>query len=135
MNIKDKVAVVTGASAGVGRELACEFARQGARVVCAARRESKLMDTVRLIKEEEGDAIYVVTDVTDPKQVENLIQKTLEHYERVDILFNNAGSLGAVGATWELEIDEWWHDVPWQLQVGNRGSSGDLSFGKEPAEF
>jgi len=111
MNLKDKVAVVTGASVGVGRELAREFARQGARVVCAARREGELKETVRLIKEEEGEAIFVVTDVTDPKQVETLFRKTFECYKQVDILFNNAGSLGAVGATWELEIDSWWHDV------------------------
>ena len=65
MNLKDKVAVVTGASAGVGRELAREFARQGAKVVCAARRAEKLEETVSLIKHEGGTAIYVTADVTD----------------------------------------------------------------------
>ena len=111
MKMKDKVAVVTGASAGVGRELAREFARQGASVVCTARREKKLTETVRLIEKEGGEAFLVVTDVTDRVQVENLFKETFRRFKQVDLLFNNAGSLGAVGASWELGIDAWWHDV------------------------
>ncbi len=111
MILKDKVAVVTGASAGVGRELAREFARQGARVVCTARREEKLKETVTLIEQEGGKAIYLTTDVTKHKQVQRLFETTINTYGQADLVFNNAGSLNAVGATWELDIDLWWHDV------------------------
>lgn len=111
MILKDKVTVVTGASVGVGRELVREFARQGAKVVCAARREEKLKETVSLIKQEGGEAIYITTDVTEREQVDKLYETTIMTYGQADLLFNNAGSLNAVGATWELDIDLWWHDV------------------------
>ena len=111
MELKGKVAVVTGASAGVGRELALEFARHGAKVVCAARRDEKLKETVELIARESGEAFYVPADVTDRDQVANLFEETIGKYGQVDLLYNNAGSLKAVGASWELDIDEWWHDI------------------------
>ena len=111
MDLKGKVAVVTGASAGVGRELAREFARHGAKVVCAARREEKLKETVDLIARESGEAFYVPTDVTDRSQVVNLFNETIKKYRQVDLLFNNAGSLKAVGASWEVDIDAWWNDI------------------------
>jgi 3-oxoacyl-[acyl-carrier protein] reductase len=111
MDLKGKVAVVTGASAGVGRELAREFARHGARVVCAARREEKLKETVDLIAQESGEAFYVPADVTDRNQVANLFDETIKKYGQVDLLFNNAGSLKAVGASWEVDIDAWWNDI------------------------
>lgn len=111
MDILGKVAVVTGASAGVGREMAQEFARNGARVVCAARREEKLKETVALIERENGQAIYVPVDVTDRDQVKRLFDETINAYGQIDLLINNAGSLKAVGASWELDIDTWWHDI------------------------
>ena len=82
MDINGKVAVVTGASAGVGRELALEFARHGAKVVCAARREHKLKETVDLIEKESGEAIYVPTDVTDRAQVGNLFDEVMKNMGR-----------------------------------------------------
>ena len=111
MNLKGKVAVVTGASVSVGRELAREFARQGAKVVCAARREEKLEETVELIRSESGEAIYVQTDVTKADQVELLFKKTQEKYGQIDVLYNNAGILSAVGASWEIPADVWWHNI------------------------
>ncbi len=111
MDLKGKVAVVTGASAGVGRELAREFARNGARVVCAARREEKLKETVDMIMGESGEAFYVPADVTDRGRVANLFEETIKKYGHVDLLFNNAGSLKAVGASWEVDIDAWWNDI------------------------
>jgi len=111
MELKDKVAVVTGASAGVGRELAREFARQGAKVVCAARRAEKLEETVSLIQNEGGTAIYVTADVTDRDQVNNLLDETINHFGQVDLLFNNAGRMTAIGPSWEVDIDAWWRDI------------------------
>ena len=108
MFLKDKVAVVTGASVSVGRELAREFARQGAKVVCAARRAEKLEETVMLIEEEGGQALAVQADVTDRDHVDNLVGATMDAFGQADILFNNAGILDAVGASWEADIDTWW---------------------------
>jgi NAD(P)-dependent dehydrogenase (short-subunit alcohol dehydrogenase family) len=111
MELKGKVAVVTGASVSVGREFALEFARQGANVVCVARREEKLKETVELIKAESGHAIHVVADVTDLDQVNDLLAETLKTYGQVDILVNNAGVLSAVGASWEMDPQDWWRNV------------------------
>jgi NAD(P)-dependent dehydrogenase (short-subunit alcohol dehydrogenase family) len=111
MDLNGKVAVVTGASVSVGREFALEFARQGARVVCAARREDKLKETVALIEAESGQAIHVVADVIDPDQVNNLLAESLQAYGQVDVLVNNAGVLTAVGATWEMNPQVWWRNV------------------------
>ena len=82
MDLKGKVAVVTGASVSVGRELALEFARQGAKVVCAARREEKLKETVALIKSESGEGMYIPADVTKEDQVKRLFAETQKNYGR-----------------------------------------------------
>jgi len=87
MDFKDKVAVVTGASYGIGAEAAKLLARAGAKVALAARTESKLNS---LSKELPG-SLAVPVDMTDEKAVRKMIEKVLAHYGRIDILVNNAG--------------------------------------------
>jgi short-subunit dehydrogenase len=88
---KDKVVVITGASSGIGRELAYQLAVQGAWLSLAARNIERL-DLVRTECERCGaKAIAVSTDVSEPAQCAELISKTVEHYSRLDILVNNAG--------------------------------------------
>ena len=88
---KDKVVVITGASSGIGRELAYQLAVQGAWLSLAARNIERL-DLVRTECERCGaKAIAVSTDVSEPAQCAELIRKTVEHYSRLDILVNNAG--------------------------------------------
>ena len=99
MDLKHKVAIVTVASAGIGRELAREFALQGARVICAARREQELAETVSLIQDEGGEATAIPTDVTDRAQVNHMVVETLKRFQQIDLLFNNAARLQAIGAT------------------------------------
>ena len=86
-----KVALVTGASSGIGRATAIAFARGGAKVVVAARRVAESEETVRLIEAAGGSALFVQTDVSKSPQVQALVARTIEHYGALDIAVNNAG--------------------------------------------
>ena len=114
--MKGKTTIVTGAGSGVGRALALEFARQGARVVCAARRAPRIQETVAAIEAAGGAALAVQTDVTDTVQVQRMVHQSLDVFGQIDVLFNNAGSFGALGAVWEVDPDSWWHDVTVNLR-------------------
>ncbi|MFL6622068.1 MAG: SDR family oxidoreductase [Sulfurifustis sp.] len=104
--LSDRVAIVTGASAGIGRGIATTFAREGAKVVLAARNREELDVLAREIQAAGGAALAVPTDVTVEEQVLNLFQQTMSAYSRVDILVNNAGV--AVGRpTDELTLEQW----------------------------
>ena len=91
MRLKDKVAVITGAGDGIGRACAKMFAKEGAKVVVAARRLHKLQETVDEIQSAGGEALAVATDVSKNMQVKNLIDTAIDTYGRIDILFNCAG--------------------------------------------
>ena len=101
-----KVAVVTGASRGIGKAIASVLAAAGAKVVLAARTREKLEQVTAELRESGAEALAVPTDVTDPVAVERLIQRTLEAYQRVDILINNAG-IGYFGPVVDFEPDAW----------------------------
>ncbi|MBI2440009.1 MAG: SDR family oxidoreductase [Lentisphaerae bacterium] len=116
MDLKDKVVIVTGAGSGVGRALALEFAARGARVICAARRIDRIEETAAAIKMNGGVALPVKVDVTDINQVERMVAQALAAFGRIDVLFNNAGSFGAIGAVWEVDPESWWHDVTVNLR-------------------
>ena len=89
--IAGKVAIVTGASSGIGEATAREFARAGAITVLAARRAERLERLAKEIRKMGGTALPVPTDLTDPRQIANLVQETLDNYGRIDILANIAG--------------------------------------------
>ena len=88
---QNKVVVVTGASSGIGKAIAIDFAHRGAKVVLGARREDKLAEVVDAIKDKGGDAIYCVTDVTQDGMCEKLINTAVDRYGKIDILVCNAG--------------------------------------------
>ena len=90
-DFQGKVAIVTGGTSGIGRAAAVAFAREGAKVVVAGRRTGEGEQTVRLIRDEGGEGIFVPTDVTQESQVKSLIGRTLEQFRRLDFAFNNAG--------------------------------------------
>ena len=91
-SLKDKVAIVTGASSGIGAATARELARRGARVVLAARRTEELEAQVRIITEVGGQAIGIPTDITDVVQVIRLVEGAQRVFGQVNVLVNNAGA-------------------------------------------
>lgn len=98
ITLDGKVAVVTGGTSGIGHETAILFAKAGAKVVVAGRREAEGEETVAKIREEGAEALFVRTDVSKAADVETLIQRTVTEYGHLDIAFNNAGIEGAFGA-------------------------------------
>ena len=89
--LRDAVVVVTGSSSGLGRAAAFLFAARGARLVLAARRQDALEDTARRCRNEGGEAVVVVTDVTREDDVRALVDVTLARFGRIDVWVNNAG--------------------------------------------
>jgi NAD(P)-dependent dehydrogenase (short-subunit alcohol dehydrogenase family) len=90
-SLTGKVAIVTGGSSGIGRASAIAFAREGAKVVIASRREQEGEETVRLVKEAGSDGFFVKTDVAKAEDVRAMVEKTVQQYGRLDYAFNNAG--------------------------------------------
>jgi NAD(P)-dependent dehydrogenase (short-subunit alcohol dehydrogenase family) len=93
--LEGKVALVTGASSGIGRATAIELARRGAKVIASARRGAEIETLVSEIKNEGFEATAVVADVNVEQSVIDLVAKTISTYGRIDIAFNNAGTEGA----------------------------------------
>lgn len=89
--LEGKVALITGTSTGIGRASAIEFAKEGAKVVAASRNEEANGETVRMIRDQGGEAIAVRADVTIASDVEALVKKAVDTYGRLDCAFNNAG--------------------------------------------
>jgi len=99
MELKDKVAIVTGASRGIGRAIALSLAREGATVIIAARTEKQtkhlqgtIYTTADMIRLSGGTTLPIKTDVTDCRDIKNLIDKAVYNFKRIDILVNNAAT-------------------------------------------
>ncbi len=104
----DKVVIVTGASSGIGEAAALKFAREGARVVVAARREDRGRAVVERIEALGAEGLFVKTDVADRAQVERLVAKTLAKFGRLDCAVNNAGIPGRLNVpVADIEEDDW----------------------------
>jgi short-subunit dehydrogenase len=102
---KDKVVVVTGASYGIGEAIAWEFARNGSKVVLAARSEQRLAAVAEKLKGNNWNAIYVVTDVSIESDCKKLIETAVQEFGTIDILVNNAGiSMRATFADVEVKV-------------------------------
>ena len=108
MNTLDgKVAIVTGASSGIGRATAKLFAQEGARIVVAARRQAELDALVKEIEASGGQAVAVAGDVKDEAYAKALVDAAVARFGGLDIAFNNAGIVGEMGPVSELSLAAW----------------------------
>jgi NAD(P)-dependent dehydrogenase (short-subunit alcohol dehydrogenase family) len=104
--LKGKVAIITGAGSGIGEATALIFSHEGAKVVLAGRRLAKIEAVTNHIRTEGGEALAVQTDVRNAGQVQNLVNKTVEHFGKLDILFNNAGVRASRSTVVDLSEEE-----------------------------
>jgi NAD(P)-dependent dehydrogenase (short-subunit alcohol dehydrogenase family) len=105
VDVKGKVAIVTGASMGIGRATAQKLAAAGARVALAARSADTLQELARELKAAGGDALAVVTDMRDRAQVARMVEQTMAAFGRLDLLVNNAGQ-GMGGFVESSNVDD-----------------------------
>ena len=105
--LEGKIALITGASSGIGRGAALVFARYGARLVLADIDIAGGEASVAQVSKAGGEAIFIKTDVTQASEVEALVQRAVSHYGRLDYAFNNAGIDGEMGRTAEYTEECW----------------------------
>jgi NAD(P)-dependent dehydrogenase (short-subunit alcohol dehydrogenase family) len=105
--LEGKVGLVTGGTSGIGRDTAILFAKAGARVVVAGRREVEGEETIKLVRAAGGDGLFVKADVSKASEVEALIQKTVEKFGRLDVAFNNAGLEGVLVPIVRQSEEDW----------------------------
>ena len=106
MKLKDKVAIITGSTSGMGRATAYLFAKEGAKVVVTGRNEQRAKEVVDNIKAEGYEAMYVIVDTSKVEDCKVLVDKTVEAYGTVDILANNAGAL-SMSTLQDVTLEEW----------------------------
>ena len=117
MRFKDKVAIVTGATKGIGEATAKAFAREGAKVVACGRSTDLGEKVVSDIKAEGGDAIFVRCDVSKKADVDAMVQATVDHYGRIDIVVNNAG-VNHSAEFFDITEEDW----DWVMSVDLKGT-------------
>jgi NAD(P)-dependent dehydrogenase (short-subunit alcohol dehydrogenase family) len=105
--LEGKVALITGASQGLGRALALEFAREGARVVVNARSEESIGPVAGEVEDVGAEVLAVAADVSREADVERLVRETVGRFDRIDVLINNAGLLGPRVGIEDYPEDEW----------------------------
>ena len=138
LELEGKVALVTGGTSGIGRETTVLFAKAGAKVVVAGRREKEGQETVEVVRSSGGDGLFVKTDVSKAAEVEALVHRTVERFGRLDVAFNNAGIEGAYAPivrqseedfdrTIEINLKGVWLCLKYEIrQMLKQGSGGAI---------
>lgn len=140
--LQGKVALITGGTSGIGRDAAVLFAKAGAKVVVAGRREVEGKETIDMVRAAGGDGLFVKADVSKAADVEALVQKTVEKFGRLDVAFNNAGIEGNWVPITEQSEEDWdrtidinlkgvWlclkHEIRQMLKQGGGGAIVNMS--------
>ena len=107
MQLKGRVALITGAGSGIGRAAALLLAREGAKIAALNRTEDELNEVVGQIKEQGGEAVPLVADVADPEQMRRAVERAAAEWGRLDVVFANAGINGVWAPLEELAPEEW----------------------------
>jgi NAD(P)-dependent dehydrogenase (short-subunit alcohol dehydrogenase family) len=107
MRVNGRVALVTGGGSGIGKAAALLLAREGAKVAALGRTQDELEETVREIQQSGGEAMSVTADISDPEKMEAAVQEVIDRWDRLDIVFANAGVNGVWAPVEKLEPDEW----------------------------
>lgn len=117
-SLEGQVAIVTGGGRNIGRAIAQELARAGAKVAVFARSTDEIQETARLIQQGDGEALAIRVDVTDAEGIEWAVAEVAQRFGAVDILVNNAAHLGVIGPLWHEEVDpeDWWRHVEINLR-------------------
>jgi NAD(P)-dependent dehydrogenase (short-subunit alcohol dehydrogenase family) len=109
--LEGKVAVITGASKGIGRNLSVRFAREGARIACAARSADLVRETAAQVESAGGRAVAVVADAAKEEDVRRMVAACVEAFGRLDILVNNAGDGGPTKPVQDYTMEDWRYTI------------------------
>lgn len=140
MGLNGRVALITGASGGIGRVLALRHARAGASVVLVARRAAQLKQTAQLVAEAGAESLELVADIREEGQCQELVARALRHFGRLDVLVNNAAIPGVDQTISQATVANWWdvlgtdlvapmvlsREALQQFMIGNGG--GNIQF-------
>jgi len=117
MRLKNRVAIITGATSGIGRSSAVVFSQEGAKVVIVGRRKKEGEETLEIVKAMGGEAISIQADVTREGDVDLIVAQTLSHFKKIDVLFNNAGVNPIEGRTPVADCPEWAWDLIMDVNI------------------
>jgi NAD(P)-dependent dehydrogenase (short-subunit alcohol dehydrogenase family) len=116
MKLKDKVALITGAGRGIGKAVALDYAREGAKLAICARTEPEIAQSAKEIEAIGAECLAVACDISEEQSVEKLIDAVEKRFGRIDVLINNAGVMTRPAPVTELEVRKWDYTIAVNLR-------------------
>jgi NAD(P)-dependent dehydrogenase (short-subunit alcohol dehydrogenase family) len=116
MRLEGKVAIITGATSGMGKGIAQRFVKEGASVILSGRDEERGNELMKSLQHEGGRAVFVKGDVSEAKTNEDLVHAAIHHFGKLDIIVTNAGKLG-LGSVTDIDINEWHETINTNLNA------------------